>query len=341
MRLLRFVVLSVIGLLLVGCPGGPPAPMPPCATADACTSIVSGREPACRLPFSSSTDRQFWVQNDSPDHKVFVSYLEKVRHINDPGHRPDEVTPRVITVDRRQFAVLGCERTKGLDSEHYDLWSYTIQAACFVDQCPSPPISKPGKTRDPKQTCSQLCDLDDASCLKLEVQKVNPSPPEKALADVLRKLNTEMLAVAPPTTNVVHLADLVALSNSFTGTDTCYRTDLTFESSPAGSALYPFDSSGSTCPIGFGLRGAPVATVQVLMPGDLNGSMELNSAGGEYSLVPKDEQHAPVLHLLEKASGQLVKETIVQAMGKRQAGTGTLTFTGQQYYCVQIKWQDG
>jgi hypothetical protein len=264
----------------------------------------------------------YWMSNKNPSRKIFVTYEERVRHLNQL--KRDETATKMAGIDPNAKVPLGCERTVAPDypedNERYDEWVYTKIAACFADQCPSSAPNKPVHERDPRATCERLCAANDPSCLKYSIPNSDP------LAGVLGRFNDDMINANPPTP--VRLSALVNLSNAYTGTDECYRTDLTLG---RGTPI-SISNSGSSCPIGVALPNPNVSALELTLPGDLTGSMTHIPAIA-FSVDTTDDTHSPTMYLTEQV--QQVYEPVF-----RVTGTPTrIAFWGKKYYCAQLDWQ--
>lgn len=322
--LLKLSIGASTSVLILACH---PRPTPPeahlCETADICAEIITRNDNSCSIPFNYSNTRSFSYYNNNPNRKIYASYDETVRHLN--SNKKDETTPRMVSIDPGKTATLGCWRTKGALSEQFDEWSYTPRGACYANECPAPPVTKPIDTRDPKDDCEKLCDRDDPSCLKTDIK--GNSPEEIVIRSSLTDLTKAFLQSTPPTN--VDVSPLIKLSNAFTGTNNCWRSDLLIDKPDPISSK--FSNTGTTCRVGFGTQDPRVSSIEISFQGDWLGRFE--KTGGKYTLNADDESHAPILSVL-KPHGIWEYDPVILVNGSR----GKMTFTGAKYYCSQLNW---
>ncbi len=330
MQLRTAFTIVVVVLAFLGATCSNPTPPPPvvCESAQVCAVQRTTQDKDCKFQGPGSSDLFYIVQNEHPQRKIYATYMATVRHLN--SNRPPESSYGSVSADPNKTGTLGCQRTKGVLAEQFDEWSFTIVSACFANECPSPPMKNPDKTRDPRKTCEELCDEDDQSCLKYTLN--GSAPIERRVKSSLDQLNRSLISVQPPAS--VHVDPLVAVSNAYTGSNQCSRTDLVF-SSPNSAGEPSFYNTGSSCPIGVSLSDPRVSAFEISFPGDLSGNAQLSN-GQSYSLVPTDDNHSPKLLITEKASGSRVEEPILLWKGR---SSSTMTFTGKKYYCAQLKWE--
>jgi hypothetical protein len=300
-----------------------------CDTAMSCIQTNENQDASCQFAGVDSNGWSYVAYNNNPSRKIFATFTQTVRHIN--SEQPPQSNTIMVAVDPYAASTLGCARTKGLLASQFDEWSYTLIAACFSDQCPSPPPSKPSKQRNPAMTCQQLCQSGDASCLRYKVTPAK-SPLEAQLADALDQLNNVIYTAHPPVQ--IKVDGLVNLSNLFTGKNNCARTDLTVQGSTTPD--YPFTNSGSTCPIGFSVSRPDVSSIEIDLPGLYSGNMQINLASTSYALV-SNLANAPSMLVTETATNTPVLEPITTINGSHGVQS-TLTFTGETYYCAEIDW---
>ena len=198
--------------------------------------------------------------------------------------------------------------------------------SCFANECPSPPVSKPSETRDPKATCEELCARDDASCLKSEISTPPPLMPK--LRSVLYRFTSANLNNQLPTN--VAMEPIVELANAYTNTNSCWRGDIELGApSPISSA---FRNSGSTCRVPFTTSDPRAPGLEVAFPGDWTGRFERTKA--TYTYVSSDAAHSPLMSIAKK-DGSIVHETVSKITGEQ----GLMTFSGSKYYCGQVFWR--
>lgn len=295
-----------------------------CESAELCSEVVTTTDPMCKTPFNYSSDKFFTVWNRHPNRKIYVTYEAYVRHISTTA--PDEKILKMVAVNPRETEPLGCWRTKGILSENFDQWSYTLMTSCFANECPSPPVSKPSETRDPKATCEELCARDDASCLKSEISTPPPLMPK--LRSVLYRFTSANLNNQLPTN--VAMEPIVELANAYTNTNSCWRGDIELGApSPISSA---FRNSGSTCRVPFTTSDPRAPGLEVAFPGDWTGRFERTKA--TYTYVSSDAAHSPLMSIAKK-DGSIVHETVSKITGEQ----GLMTFSGSKYYCGQVFWR--
>ncbi|WP_152906027.1 hypothetical protein [Pseudomonas putida] len=311
--------------LISACNGGPPKNPAPhdCETAQICAEIITTNDNSCTTSFGYSSTKAFALLNNHPSRKIYVTYEESVRHINSVAK--DEKALKMVSVDPGKTATLGCWRTKGSLSEQYNEWSYTVPSACFANECPAPPVNKPVDTRDPKDDCRMLCDRDDPSCLKTVI--TGNSPIEKAIKSNLYKLTDSILKSALPSS--IDLSPIVNLSNSFTGSNSCWRSDLAIDKPDPISSR--FTNTGATCRVGFEAYDPRISSMEISFQGDWLGRFEKNA--GTFTFTSDDEGHAPLMSLLKK-DGVREYEPVTLINGSK----GEITFTGAKYYCARVEW---
>lgn len=319
------LLLTTQSFALVGCTRNVPKPAPAriCASAMECMAVESRVDNSCKLPFGGSNSILYAATNIHPSRKIYATYEEKVRHLN--STRPDEKVSKMVAVETRTIEPLGCARTKGLIGDQIDEWSYTITAACFANECPSPPIAKPSANRDPRLSCEQLCERDDKSCLKVRIDPMDTSVSQK-----LDVFSRDLMSAIPP--QRVKMSELIFLSNAYTGSSICVRGEL--ELAGSGTPAYQFNNAGASCPIGFSVKSGYVSALEAFFPGDYSGQFE-NVAGKSWSLISEDESHSPTLVITESPAGNLVSEPLAAIQGSSR---GQITFTGKKYYCAQVSW---
>lgn len=326
-RTLRFLWLALIAIgsaaILTACQTRITEPKD-CESAQLCAEVVTMIDPSCKVPLHYSSDKIFAMHNRHPNRKLYVTYEAYVRHVS--SVKPDEKVIKMVAVDPRKTETLGCWRTKGVLHDNFDEWSYTITTACFANECPSPPISKPSETREPGAKCEELCARDDASCLKSEIGA--PAPIGPKIRSALYRFTSAHLNNPLPTS--INMEPITELANAFTQTNSCWRGNIEIgASSPITSA---FRNSGSACRIPFDTSDPRAPGLEVAFQGDWTGQFERTKLS--YKYVSSDEAHSPMMSI-EKRDGKVVHEAITTITGEQ----GLMTFTGSKYYCGQIYWR--
>lgn len=332
MRFGRVTAIMLSGCGLAACGGsGSPSPAPPrdCASALECAETFTTSDQACRFDSANSTLKFYNITNRHPNRKVFVTYEQKVRHMNTVG-RPDEFETKMIGLDPRKSETLGCARTKGLLSNQFDEWSYTIVAACFSDTCPAPGPTKPIDQRPAALTCERACQDGEIYCLKADVSSTVPLGGQ--LSAALRRLTLDISRVNPP--GKVDMTPIVEASNAYTGSTQCSRSDLFVDSST--TADFPFHNAGSSCQVGVSVNHPKVSAIELTLPGEFSGGMQKDAAAQSFLFAPQGEANMPKLFITE-ISDRPVYEPVILIQGQQ----GKWTITGQKYYCAQITFNPG
>lgn len=310
-------------MLFTGCSKITPEPQKPCETARECAEIRVAADKTCKAGGFFESEDSYWMANNHPSRRIFVTYEETVRHINSP--EKDLKTTKMISVDPGKMKILGCWRTKGLLDERFNEYSYSKQAACFSDQCPAPGPQKPTTERDPQANCSDLCDQGHESCLVADISGSVPM-----LTSSLTKLNWNIIkAPLPASIDMAPLANLVNISNNNTD---CKRTSLDLRQQGAGSAT--FLNTGSTCQLTASISQALHDQFRIEFPGEWTGGFQRTST--TFALVANSLDQSPMLWVRNASTKLWASDELVALESASDGSSFTWTFTANKYYCARI-----
>jgi hypothetical protein len=248
------IFLSLAVSALAGCNPSPfptPGPPPPCDPAKVCAKVF--QRPAANCQEGPRRDKnQYFLRNDHPDRNLWVSYQERIDHLNQPGI-PPTVTPNLRRIAPKAELELSCEY-KLANPDAFDRWSYSVLTACF-DNDPAcqvhaiPPGPAPA-------TCATRCTSPDCMWRKLTPRT---SPIERAA----------LLAAANEVRRVLYSSLPTRFDlNQLLGIGAACEPRSPVDVDPNGA----FISTGSTCQVWLGPFNHPeITAIQMTVDATVGG----------------------------------------------------------------------
>lgn len=323
---LWLVMLTLFGVFQA-CTNGPISHPLPCRTADSCTIFQATSDSSCHWPYVWKNDILYRFKNDHESQTINVSYRETIRHLNAVPPQIDDVAYKQVEIPPKGYGPVGCERRPVSNVERFDEFHFSLLSSCFVGQCgvdsslPPPQVAPP-----PGMSCEQRCASNDAGCIRYKVGS-SGLPLDNEAANAIASLNRALLNVVKPTH--VSVDALVRLVNTYTGTSDCYRTPL-LVTGTSGANSYDVAGFGSFCPIPLPVQSPTVQNVEILLPGDLSGALQV-MPNVSYKMNFPDAVRAPTMRVTD-GSGALANEQVISVSGESRR----LTFVGKNYYCAQL-----
>lgn len=330
MKLTMILTVIFLSATLIACGSARPPEPRKCNSAFECTLLRGSTDGEC-LPAASEKKTSFAVHNNHESRKIFVSYQERIRHVNTP--KPDDVVTKMVSARSGESVFIGCQRTRGLLEGQFQEHSFNIVSACFSDECPASPPTKPSRERDPQAKCLDLCLDGDRSCAFLDLSDPALDPDFKSSVSsfFFRSAQVQL----PGEVDMSRIADIV---NKLNNDQSCTRDPVVFSAESLG--VSQFSASGSSCSVHLSINHRDFSELELRFPGLWAGTYERTTHVDGFSYGSSQIETSPLISLKSIDSGHWENDPVIAIEGVKTPERA-LVLTGQKYHCGLIHGLSG